>query len=98
LSNLIAAWQNNTMPFGRMIQGLGVLGAETVEVTVTAKGRNGDYTRTLNVPVPISMHQAFTSDGTEFSVSFVDHQAIMDDVAAETPTSEEESFEEDTLF
>ena len=76
-SNLLAAWKNPTMPLPRMLQAMGAFGAYEVEITVTAKTRQGDFTRTLNMPVPIVMEQKTDHNGIVYNVSYVVHREVM---------------------
>ena len=68
MSNLIAAWTNPSMPFPRVLQGLGAFGVEELELTIVAKRHDGmRVKRTLTIPTPTVVKNEMI-DGTEFSI------------------------------
>ena len=76
-SNLLSACKNPTMPFPRTIQMMGAFGAYEVEITMVAKTRQGDFTRTLKIPVPVVMEQTKDQNGIVYNIAYTGHREVM---------------------
>lgn len=93
LSNVISAWLNPSMPFSRLLQGLGAFGVDEVELTVRAKRHDGvSMERTLCIPTPIVVKNEMV-DATEYMIPL--RQYLQD---AETEPEEETDLSEGELY